>query len=101
MNIWRFGPLESRVDVRNRFLLRLLWCCIGIAAVLPFLKHFRHDPWAIAAVVIIIPGMGAAFDAFRLKHPDVPIARLKLIALAVLALMVATYIVVTLIVKRG
>lgn len=91
MNIWRFGPLESRVDVRNRFLLRFMWCSVGLALCIPFLKHFKRDIWAIAGVVIIIPVIGIACDAYSLKHPQVSLDRLRLVAIAIVTLMLTAY----------
>jgi len=85
MNIWRFGSLESRRDIRRRFFLRLLWCSVG-AAISFALFPVRDALWWFLGVPVAIAALGVIADAYRLRHPEISVQRLRWILAVVLAL---------------
>lgn len=70
MTLWKANQLRSKADVTQRGIFRFVWCAIGwMAATVLFMAVGRpiQQPVHILALVILIPLIGMAVDAARLK----------------------------------
>ena len=94
MNIWKLGPIKTAHDLRDRFLVRLLWCFVAFAIVLIPSLYVHTHPLSLFVGLAGMLVLTSATDVYLLKHPNVTFHRIQSGVLMIIVVLAAICVVV-------